>query len=347
MSKKENTYEYFQSSGKPIGYYDFTNKYSAVKSYVEYMLSRTQQMFKYNNLPETIPQIFLERFLQRNGHCCIAKYEDELYCFTGSFGGFPDVYYMPTLYIVANPALKMYKSFSIYSEKKLTLIDNDVNDGECVLIRNDSEFQGLIPLCNRYASLLVENDITMRQENINARIPVIAAVHGDTQKVALDMMINRVEKGDMSIAVSDSFDETLRTMPYSTDKNRTTELIEFHQYCKGAWYNELGLKASFNMKREAISEAEASMNDDILLPLVDNMLTCRKCGINQVNKVFGTNITVELNSVWEDIIDERDAALEVIKSEISSNENDNSIQVEDDERSDSDVSDERFSGTNS
>lgn len=347
MSKNPKTYDYFQSSGKPIGYYNFADKHSAVKSYVEYMLSRTQQMFKYNNLPETIPQLFLEKFLQRNGHCCIAKYEDELYCFTGGFGGFPDVYYMPTLYIVANPALKMYKSFSIYSEKKLTLVDNDVNDGECVLIRNDSEFQGIVPLCNRYASLLVENDITMRQENINARIPVIAAVHGDSQKVALDMMISRVEKGDMSIAVSDSFDETLRTMPYSTDNNRTTELIEFHQYCKGAWYNELGLKASFNMKREAISEAEASMNDDILLPLIDNMLSCRKQGIEQVNKVFGTNISVELNSVWEDVIEERELALEVMKSEIQNSENEDSIQMENSEEVENDVPDERPSDTDS
>ena len=85
------------------------------------------------------------------------------------------------------------------------------------------------------------------------------------------------------------------------------------------------------------------------------MLTCRKNGIEQVNKVFGTNISVELNSVWEDVLEERELALEVMKSEIETSENDsgqledddNSVQAENIERSDEDVSNERPDDTNS
>ena len=41
------------------------------------------------------------------------------------------------------------------------------------------------------------------------------------------------------------------------------------------------------------------MNNDALLPLVDNMLKCRQDGFNRVNAKYGTNIKVSLNSSWE------------------------------------------------
>ena len=77
--------------------YDFTNKKKSVGIYIAYMLARTQQMFKWNNLPDTIPQRHLELFLQKHGNVCITKVNDKLYAFTGGMGGEPDPYYMPTL----------------------------------------------------------------------------------------------------------------------------------------------------------------------------------------------------------------------------------------------------------
>ena len=39
-------------------------------------------MFKYHNLPETIPEKILEKFLQKNGFACFAKYENDSF-YTG------------------------------------------------------------------------------------------------------------------------------------------------------------------------------------------------------------------------------------------------------------------------
>ena len=94
-------------------YYDFKNKQRCVQNYVYYMLNRTLTMFEYDGLPDTIPKIDLERFIQQNGEVCIAKHNDNLYAFTAGLGGFPDVYYEPTEMIVANPALDLSKSYKI------------------------------------------------------------------------------------------------------------------------------------------------------------------------------------------------------------------------------------------
>jgi hypothetical protein len=53
------------------------------------------------------------------------------------------------------------------------------------------------------------------------------------------------------------------------------------------------------MKRESINSGESQLNNDALLPLVDNMLKCRQEGFDRVNEKYGTNIKVELNSSWQ------------------------------------------------
>ena len=54
------------------------------------------------------------------------------------------------------------------------------------------------------------------------------------------------------------------------------------------------------MKREAINTSESQMNNDALLPFIDDMKICRENAIEKINKMFGTNISVKYNSAWED-----------------------------------------------
>ena len=72
-------------------------------------------------------------------------------------------------------------------------------------------------------------------------------------------------------------------------------------------WNELGLNSNWNAKHENITSSENMLNDDALLPLYDDMLNNWQEGFDEVNKMFGTNITVERNSSWEDNEIEKEA----------------------------------------
>ena len=96
-------------------------------------------------------------------------------------------------------------------------------------------------------------------------------------------------------------------------------LIELKQYILGTFYQELGIQSQFNMKREAINEAEAALSEDILYPLIDDMLIQRQIGLEKVNKMYGTNITVELSSVWKQLREQNDLQMDLINSEIDKN----------------------------
>lgn len=308
---------------EPI-YYNFRNKDKCVTSYVEYMLARTRRMFKYTGLPDTIPDVFLEQYLQRNGECIIAEYNGQLYAFCGGLGGVLNEYYFPTKYIVSNPFLNFSKEYNIGKD--------------CVLIRNDTEMQGLIPMCSKYASLLVENDLTMRIADINRRIPAIAKVHSDNQKQGFDLLMKRVEDGDLNMSIQDNWEDMFTTLPFvDSSTTHITEYIEFTQYIKAQWFNELGIRMSHNMKREALSASEIASGDDMIRSLPEDMLECRKEALDRVNNMFGTKISVEYNSVWSYLFDEKELQIDAMEAEIEStednedeNSSDNRTESEDD-----------------
>lgn len=308
---------------EPI-YYNFRNKEKCVTSYVEYMLARTRRMFKYTGLPDTIPDIFLERYLQRNGECIIAEHNGQLYAFCGGLGGVYNEYYFPTKYIVANPYLNFSKEYIIGTD--------------CVLMRNDTEMQGLLPMCSKYASLLVENDLTMRIADINRRIPAIAKVHSDNQKQGFDLLMKRVEDGDLNMSIQDNWEDMFTTLPFvDSSTTHITEYIEFTQYIKAQWFNELGIRMSHNMKREALSASEIASGDDMIRSLPEDMLECRKEALDKVNEIFGTKISVEYNSVWSYLFDEKELQIDAMEAEIKStednedkNSSDNRTESEDD-----------------
>ena len=100
--------------------------------------------------------------------------------------------------------------------------------------------------------------------------------------------------------------------------NVIIQLIELQQYLKASWYNEIGLNANFNMKREYLSEEELMAQTDTLIPLIDDMLRCRKEAIEVVNSTFGTSISVEKNSAWENKQKELETEQEYKEAQVES-----------------------------
>ena len=265
--------------------YPIKDKQRQLDSFIKQMFNRTQSMFRYDGLPETIPQIYLERYLQVYGHCIITKANNDLYAFWGGFAGIPDAYYNPTQYVVSNVALNLYKTFDI--------------DKDCVLCRNDSNIQGLAFIFKKYGCLLVENTLTIYSLLKTARARLLLSATDDKTKKECDLFIDKLESGDIYCIGENPFFEGVKV--HSTMQGSAgliNQFIELEQYIKASCLNEIGLNANYNMKRESLNSAESALNDDFLIPLIDNMLACRKDFINKVNDMYGTNITVELNSAW-------------------------------------------------
>ena len=295
--------------------YDFSNKLETTMDYIDYMTERCMSIFKWNNLPDTIPQDVLELYLQGNGNCFFTKVNDEYYVFTGGLGGEPDYNYRPTLYTVANPALN-------YNESLKIGIDG-------VLIKNDTLLKGLLPLHKRYATILANNEISLRIADINLRITSLISSTDDNTTKSAEKYLKDIEDGKLGIIADDGFVDSIKAQPLAVNERILTALIEYQQYVKSSWFNELGLNSNFNgMKKEAISDSEQAMNEDVLKPLIDTMLECRQKACEEINAMFDLNISVSLNSSWEDNQEELELEHDVLEAEADNEETENTEDSE-------------------
>lgn len=295
--------------------YQFKDKQSVVDDYTDYMLARTNSMFKWTGLPDTVPAWILELYLQTNGNVVWYKDGNNLYVFIAGLGGEPDVYYMPTIATISNPALNLSVQSEIHKE--------------CEVMYNDSVWKGLLPLISKYSSMLAENELSINVAQIVGRLQYAISAEDDRTKKSAEQFIKGLIEGNIEVIGESKFlDNDLKTLPIAqaSTTGSLKSYIEMEQYIKASLFQELGLSANYNMKREALSSSESSINNDILFPLVDDMLKQRKEGCDRVNAMFGTNISVEFNSSWEDNAREEEAVVEQLENE-AEGEEENSDEI--------------------
>lgn len=284
MSKIDEKYFGFvpyQNSG-----YNYQDKATNVNNYVKYMLNRSLAMFKYHNLPDTIPQEELEKMLQCAGGCVWYKHENDLYVFNATLGGEGDVYNRPTKAVISNPALKLTTE---------CIINED-----CVFMQNDSMCMGLVPMYQKYCTILNETDITMILATINKRMQMLLSANDDNTVASAKKFIENIENGKLGVIAESKLFDSLKTNTVATSNtNSLQDIYQLQQYVKASMYNEIGLGANWNSKKERLAVAEVETNSDNLYPLVDDMLNNRRKALEKVNEMFGTDIQVEFNSSWD------------------------------------------------
>lgn len=267
--------------------YDLRDKEKSLFDFYEQTLNKSLRMFTYENLP--VPEIEFEKQLQENGYTVVFKYQDKIYCNSGSLSGQEkSPYNQPTEAIITIPALNLSKSFDL--------------ETEAVLIKNDFLQVGLKPLILSKGTQIIENRLTMYLKNILGRAPFTITANSDKSILSAQTFINKLTSGDLAVIAEDSFlkDVNVNSLTQTGQANMQ-DLINYQTYLYGQLYSELGLPGLTHEKQERMLTSEIESQQATIRPLVDNMLECRKKGIEQMNKLFNGNAQVELDSVWNNI----------------------------------------------
>lgn len=296
-------------SNKKFNMYPLTNKQVNINDFVQLMLNKTLSMFKYDNLPETIPRVELERLLQTKGYAVIYSYKGKLYCTAGGLlGQEKSPYNQPTKAIINVPAFKINQESVIGSD--------------CALIKNDDLKTGILPTVLKHGSLLIENDITMLLNDWNSRIQTIFSGGTEQTIQSAQEFLSKIEDGDLGIVAENSFLKDL-TVNNSNKQGAITfsDLIAYQQYLKSDLLNDLGLSSLNQMKKERMNATEVNANNDNVYTYTDNMLENRKEGLKMVNKLFNGNIQVDYNGSWKDKEIERPTKKNTIDKPDNTNNN--------------------------
>ena len=250
-------------------------------------------------LPD-MPKFTVESWTQTSGWGAVVKKNGKYHFVSGVNAGFIGEfteYFMPKGVIVSNP----------YA----TGIDGEYYFGkDAVLLRNDTNMQGLMPLLAPLAELQVESNVSMLQAIENLRIVNVFHAKTDRMKEAVLSFLKQIRWGrsgfitgeDSKTKWSGSSDSpVIESLPHAgVPSNYIVQFIEASQYVRATLFNEIGLQANGNLKREKLNDSETSLNDDTLRPIIDNMLECRKQFVEDLNSTFGLEIPEpELAGAWK------------------------------------------------
>ena len=267
------------------------------KHYFNFILRDVFQIFKFNGVPKTVDETFMKYCIFLNGKVTFFRLDSgEIVALNGVYSGDPNLYYVPDKMLVNNP--RLIKSYRMQ------------RDAECVVVycsepdiyNVTGEFGGLYTLISRTATMLADGDLSINVSQKNKRLINVLSAEDQNTKESIDIVIRKQYNGEPYAVVNKSLIDNVQSVPI-TDKtggtNDILQLVECQQYILSHFYEALGLQTHDNMKKERLITAEINDNDNLAKLNIDDILCTIQNGLDKVNAMFDTNISISLNPLLE------------------------------------------------
>lgn len=252
-------------------------------------------MFEYKNLPAGISKRDLELNLLITGHATIiAKKDGTLFTPLTSLYGY-DEYYQPTKAVFANPVVITSKEYSIGED--CTVVYNNSLQDSIFYVKADS---GLNTFIQRYARQLADIESTINIYTVNSRLTSIPVSNDNAVMESLKSFFKNLTIGKRAIVSDSSIIENFRNVDINRTgiKDGVNDWLIARDKILEQFYRDLGIRMT-NQKKAQVNTDEVESNDQLLLISSDDMLKARKKGYEETNNMFGTNIEVRLNPLYD------------------------------------------------
>ena len=293
---------------------DVTDVFDGYNYYVDYLYEKLIRIFKYENLPDTIPRDALENYILTFGYGGITKTKldgEEILV------AVPCTKYGVGLYPMYEP-LAQYCTPLIQGTGLKVGID-------IVIVKNNSYQISCDNIVKRYARQLADFDATINILTSNTRMAVLPSFDNEesAESYKAVMVANRL--GQVDTVLDKSFIQKGTFTPFANlgTTAKINDVVSARNEILRTFLSEIGITTA-NDKRERMVVDEVNVNSQMLLFNVADMLECRKSAIDEVNALYGTNITVDLSDEYKFIQDASEGTTDdVNESEGANNESKN------------------------
>lgn len=259
------------------------------------LLDLIMNMFEYKNLPAGISKRDLELNLLITGHATIiAKKDGTMFTPLTSLYGY-DEYYQPTKAVFANPVVITSKEYTIGED--CTVVYNNSLQDSIFYVKADS---GLNTFIQRYARQLADIESTINIYTVNSRLTSIPVSNDNAVMESLKSFFKNLSVGKRAIVSDSSIIENFRNVDINRTgiKDGVNDWLIARDKILEQFYRDLGIRMT-NQKKAQVNTDEVESNDQLLLISSDDMLKARKKGYEETNNMFGTNIEVRLNPLYD------------------------------------------------
>ena len=259
------------------------------------LLNICLDIFKYDNLPKSLPTREIESNLMLTGHCFIFPYKGDLITTVTSIYGF-DKYYNPTLATYAQAVIGSRSNLNI--DDYAIIYNNSLKDN----VLNIPADASLLTFIQRYARMLADIEATINIYTVNMRLTSIPVATSDNAKSSLHKFFDMLKLGKNEIVVDTPIIESFRNVEITSNKtsDTLTDLLQCRDKILEMFYRDIGVRFR-NNKRGNMTEEEVESDTQVLLISLDDMLEERKRGVELVNDKYGTNISVSINERFKPI----------------------------------------------
>lgn len=253
------------------------------------------QIFDLPGLPETVDEIFLKFCVLQGGRVCIfrdTKGSGDLLGLDCATADKPDVYYMPSGVIVTNPTFNGY-SYNLTPGKDCAVIYcRDVDR-----YNYGRQTGGLFGLISTTAQMLADNTISINVATKNMRLTNLVAADDGNTLASIELTMQKMYNGEPTVPVQNTLLDKLTALPLTDHANtqQLIQLLEVRQYIYAHFYESIGLKTHDQMKKERLITAELDDGAELAVYNILDMIKQIKAGIEEVNRIFGTDISVRVN----------------------------------------------------
>lgn len=193
------------------------------------------------------------------------------------------------------------------ANQKSKLQENGISfvGADCVIVRNNSLLLPTSLLVERYAHLLAHAELSLQAILINSRATGIIAARDEKQKQDIKTFYDALEDGRTLAIVDDQGLDTLvgseGLRSVSTAYPSSVNIKDFWQIRQNLYkefLTEIGISKSTE-KRERLITSEVEQDEPLYGYSLDDMLRCRQKAAEELNKVFGLNVSVKINPIIE------------------------------------------------
>lgn len=254
------------------------------------LFEKCVRIFKWNGAPKNLPQREIEKYLIALGFCGFVN--DKKCGYMVSNGGMS----VPSQYD------DVFKKFT-YSRP--TAKGGTVTIGEdCVIIRNTSMMNSLSGLIRRTASQLAHADITLRASLVNYRANEVLSAEDDATAESINAYYSSLYEGNLKAIVDSGLINGVKNLSSSKSYADLLKLTDVKNEIMRSFFAEIGIRQKSD-KRERLVTEEVESDSMMLLFNIHDMLEQRKKACEEINKIFGLNVSVELSEEWNYLKKER------------------------------------------
>lgn len=286
----------------------YGNKVLKAWSLKDVLINYLAPMFKYDGLPDSIPEEFIERFHILNGDIAVWKlddknafrYKDELIVSCCGYADKPDVYGIGERVIAT--------TLSGY-------VKEDLKEGEsCAVIHNNSLYTSDMAIICYFTDMFTEMFTSLKTNIIYSRLKPVFKVSDEKERAAVLEAFTKIKDDSEPIQITSSnvlaealaeaganSTDTIKVLDITDVKN--ADKLQYIVKCIDdafRWFFSMigqAIQGNGKLAQQTVDEVQGTTSMSFILP--NDRLKMRRKGWDKANALFGTNVTVDFSDAWK------------------------------------------------